>query len=438
MAPFVSPFRFLIRAALALAIVLLLSGAAWLGLHAVPEAHVLRISGGPILSNRHLLVRKMQAEAAVHGIRLEVVPTAGSLQTLDMVEERTLDLGLAAGQLDIRQEGIVQLSAMPAEVMHLLAGPGIATLEDLRGRTIQTGAKGQETRGFAQQILAFAGFSVGRDYVEMSHSDETLVELPAEQRPDGIFILSFMPSPVVDRLVREQGYRVLPLPYGPALALRERWAVPERIAAHTYAAIPAVPQEDINTVGVSLMLVAGRDVPEVAAYRVLEMLYGPRFAAAGIGMDERRVALPSGLQLSDATNRFVRRHSASGVLWGASPQMVALAGAGAMLALAGGLALVLWHAGGTTLPAWCREASAVMAELRRLDDDTAGMDAAGREEALERLAALRQRVLAIPPGPDTGPMLFALMLAIRETRHGLQPGTRRHQAGWRAWLRRTD
>ena len=143
----------------------------------------------------------------------------------------------------------------------------------------------------------------------MGYEEDRLADLSGPQQPDAIFLLSFAPSPLADRLVREQGYHMVPLPFGRALALRQNWAGPATIIARTYAVEPPVPADDLPTIGVTVMLVANRALPADATYRLLTALAGPAFAArTGIVLDDARLLPPSGLPVSEGALRFLRRH----------------------------------------------------------------------------------------------------------------------------------
>ncbi len=297
------------RTGYAAAIVALLAAAIALFDTAASQTYHLRISGGHLLSNRHMLARQIQSEIAGHGFEVEVVPTGGATETLDMLDEGTLDLGLVAGHLDDGRDNIVQVAAIAPELLHLLVRPGIATIADLRGKMVQTGATGKATRDFVHETLSFAGLVPGRDYLEVGYDEDRLADLPGPQLPDAVFLLSFAPSPLADRLVREHGYRMAALPFGKALSLRQNWAGPATIIGRTYAAEPPVPAEDLPTIGVTVMLVANRALPADAAYRLLTALAGPAFAArTGIVLDDTSLLPPSGLPVSEGALRYLRRH----------------------------------------------------------------------------------------------------------------------------------
>ena len=262
------------RTGYAAAIVALLAAAIGLFDTAAPPTYHLRISGGHLLSNRHMLARQIQSEIAGHGFEVEVVPTGGATETLDMLDEGTLDLGLVAGHLDDGRDNIVQVAAIAPELLHLLVRPGIATIADLRGKMVQTGATGKATRDFVHETLSFAGLVPGRDYLEVGYDEDRLADLTGPQLPDAVFLLSFAPSPLADRLVREHGYHLMALPFGKALALRQNWAGPATIIGRTYAVEPPVPAEDLPTIGVTVMLVANRALPADAAAVVGSLLAG--------------------------------------------------------------------------------------------------------------------------------------------------------------------
>lgn len=296
----------------------LLGGAALLALAAlaafsvaelVPRTHALRISGTDITSNRHFLARALQDAAREHGVELALHPTAGSQEALAMVDAGRLDLALVQGGLDLPQRDVVLVATVTAEPLHFLVRPGIDTIDGLRGRRVNLNTRSGGTRLVARQVLAFAGLREGVDYVESNLATEELLARRGERLPEAIVLTSFAPSDVVDYLVRQQGYRLLEIPFAEAFALRHAWAVDAGIGAFMYGAAPPVPPRAIRTVGVRLSLVANRHVDAAAIVKVLEGLYGPALQARlRMRLDESEILAAAAYPPSDGTRRFIDRN----------------------------------------------------------------------------------------------------------------------------------
>lgn len=274
----------------------------------LPRRHALTISGTDITSNRHFLARALQEAAREHGVALALRPTAGSQEALAMVAAGKLDLALVQGGLDLPSRDVVLVATVTAEPLHFLVRPGIDDIAGLRGQRINLNTRRGGTRVVAREVLAFAGLRDGVDYVESNVPTEQLLAQGGEQLPGAIVLTSFVPSDVVDHLVRHEGYRLLDIPFASSFALRHDWAVDAGIGALMYSAAPPVPPRPIRTVGVRLCLVANRGVEARAIVRVLEALYGPALRARlKMRLDEAEILAAASYPPSEGTRLFIER-----------------------------------------------------------------------------------------------------------------------------------
>jgi len=164
-------------------------------------------------------------------------------------------------------------------------------LSALRGKRINLSTPGSGTRRLATTVLAFAGLTPGVDFEDVALPYDTLERTPYTRLPDAVFVVSLMPSPVVEDLAHRNGYRLIPLPYAPALALRDPAVRDALIPACAYGASPPVPPRDVHTVGARLLLVTRRGTDKETVSRLLGALYEN-------GQFSRRAVLPD---LSEAT-----------------------------------------------------------------------------------------------------------------------------------------
>src|SRR4029079_5291924 len=131
----------------------------------------------------------------------------------------------------------------------------------------------------AHETLAFFGMTSGTDYVDLDYSYEQLLSLPPEKMPDGIFAVTALPwKELGDALVKQYGYRLMPLPFGEAMSLRNRTLRDMVIPAFSYSVEPPVPDAPLHTVSARLLLIANRQVPAAAIERLLQIMYESDFA----------------------------------------------------------------------------------------------------------------------------------------------------------------
>jgi TRAP-type uncharacterized transport system substrate-binding protein len=261
------------RALGALLFVLLLALVLYFISGLLPQKYTLTVSGGPLLSNRHHLMRILQREAGKYGLTLNIVPYSGSMEILEAVSDGDLDLAVIQGGLDRLSPNVAHVAALPSEAVHLLVKEPIDSIEQLRGKSVNLGSTGGGTRLVVRDILSFFGLNAGQDYVEKNNTDEQLYDLSPDQLPDAIAVISYVPSYLADYLINQRGYTLSDIPLSGSLGWRYSWAESSQIQDSTYSATKAVPSADLETVGVSPEIICNEFVDPGAIKKFLEVLY---------------------------------------------------------------------------------------------------------------------------------------------------------------------
>jgi TRAP-type uncharacterized transport system substrate-binding protein len=300
-----------IRRSIAIAILLFLSGIAGYFIYEVlPRHYALTITGGNILSNRHYLAKVLQEEIAHEGVSLEIKPTSGSQEALEMVSDGKLDFAFIQGGLDLPYPNVVHVATVAPELLHILVREDIKDISGLRGKRVNLGSKKGGTRVIAKQVLDFSGLHEGIDYVESNIATEELLAMHPDRLPDAIVITSFAPADIADYIVKQRGYKLLEIPFPSSLALRLGWVADSKILAYMYNVEPAVPSRDIKTIGVNLHLVANKDVDPRAVFKVLETLFSPDLAVRlKVKMDEANILTSASYPLAGGTKLYLDRNN---------------------------------------------------------------------------------------------------------------------------------
>lgn len=289
-------------------IFLLLGLAAKFAYELLPRHYNLSMTGGSLLTNRHHLAKILSEEAGQQNLSIRVTPTTGSIQAMDLVDEGKLDLAFIQGGLDSNYENIRHVATISPELIHVLVKPGIDSIKDIRGKTVNMGSLAGGTRIVAKQIFDLSGLKHGVDYIEKNYTERDLIEMRPERLPDVIVLISYAPSDVVDVMVKKHGYDLLEMPFPPSLAIRLGWVADAKILGYMYSIVPAVPPKDIQVIGVDLHLIANKNVDPRAVAAVIETLYGPRVANRfGQKIPESELLSPSGFPISTGTELYLSR-----------------------------------------------------------------------------------------------------------------------------------
>ncbi len=246
--------------------------------------------------------------AAAQGLVVASQETLGSAEALEGVEAGIMDLAIIPGGIDFtRYKNIREVTSLHIQPLHLLVRHELAAdvathLGALKGKSVDLGGGSDSaTYWLARDVLKFAGLRLDAgDYVAVEHREESNGVRP-RARPDAVFVATTLPSPLVTRLVKQGQYRLVPLPFHDAFALQAMSETPQTgeqltptnertlvirkehipdavIPAFTYAADPAEPPEPLHTLGMTMLLIANKNVDPIIVERVLEVLFHTRYA----------------------------------------------------------------------------------------------------------------------------------------------------------------
>ena len=247
--------------------------------------------------------------AAAKGLVIEGQETMGAAEALEGVEAGVVDFAIIPGGIDFsRYKNIREVTSLHIQPLHLLVKSELMAdvsmhLGALKGKLVDLGGgPDSATYWLAREVLGFAGLRLDAgDYVVATHQSQRDIDSPRTgPRPDAVFITTTLPSPMVTRLVKEGRYRLVALPFHDAFALRalsEQPAADELtsrneetlfirkehipaavIPAFTYAADPAEPPEPLHTLGMTMLLIANREVDPQTVERMLQVLFRTRYA----------------------------------------------------------------------------------------------------------------------------------------------------------------
>lgn len=256
-----------------------------------PPTYKLTMTSGTAGGRSYTLAEQYLVPAArERGVEITMVPTAGSEEGLDAVNDpnNPIQLALVQGGLEAStRPNVRELTPTHTTVLHLFLKRSV--YEDaqkrgikaaLTGKRISLSTPGSGTHTFATAVAKRMGLEAGVNFIQepKSNGELTNPRNGVDQLPDGVFVISILPSPVGNRLVDELDYRLYPLAFSEALRLEDPKVYPATIPAFTYSVDPPVPEQRLNTISRRLLLVANKDVPEDAVVAMLGAVFESGFA----------------------------------------------------------------------------------------------------------------------------------------------------------------
>lgn len=150
-----------------------------------------------------------------------------------------------------------------------LAGNGINSVDDLRGKNVSVGAPGSGTYANAEQILAIHGITMNDIKAQHLSFDESTEGLQ-DGNIDAAFITAGTPTGAVEGLSAVKQVNIVPIADDKAseLIAKHPYYAVDTIAAGTYG-LPS----DVKTVAVMAMLTANADLKEDTVYQVTKAIF---------------------------------------------------------------------------------------------------------------------------------------------------------------------
>lgn len=244
-----------------LGLIALLSFIAVQMLSALPPRTVI-LSTGSVEGAYHKFGELYRQRLATYGIDLQLLPGAGSIETLERLQAGTVDVGFVQTGTAERtdSEGLRTVASLfyePVWIFHQDALE-LATLRDLRGLRIGVGEIGSGSRPVALQLLAINGIDETQaEFVELS-SSQSADALIAGEIDVAIMVLSPRADLVLN-LLETPGIAVLSeervLAYSRAFSYFSFTQLPQGVVNFARN----VPQEDIDLLSVTGTLVVQGD-----------------------------------------------------------------------------------------------------------------------------------------------------------------------------------
>ena len=249
---------------IALPVLLVCVLAAWLAVKFIRPAPPDRIYliGGPEGSSYKTTAEKYQKIIQKNGVKVEIIPSQGSLDNLRLLSDRTFraNVGFVQGGLadNIDISGLVSLGSVfvqPLTVFYRHPQP-LDRLAQLKGRRIAVGGEGTGTRFLALRLLKASEADAAPTRL-LDLGGEEAAEALKQGKIDAAFLMGDSATPkVIVGLMKTPGIRLMSLAQAESYARRFRFlselSLPEGAAdlAHN------IPREKVSMVGPTVELVA--------------------------------------------------------------------------------------------------------------------------------------------------------------------------------------
>jgi len=260
-------------------------------------------------------------------LRIKIEPNADGAKALAQFDRRQADLAV------LRTDGKVPARARALAILEhdivLLISPGakkIKSLADLKKRKIAVLADGDSSAAFVRNMLEIPDGSDASSRVQMAPPNSTLDKLLASGGYGAVIAIAHASTLVKDKrfeqYAKRGGFTLTAIDEAKALARRNPGITEETLATGMLSSSPALPEEDLDTIGLQWLLVAqsrmstatagdlARTIYENKAELVLDDGFASKIEPADTDKDAFIVAHQGAAEyINDDTKSFMDRYS---------------------------------------------------------------------------------------------------------------------------------
>ena len=207
----------------------------------------------------HLHGKRYQELLAKEKIRVEPVPSSGSVDNLKRLTEKSAAVAFIQGGVGnaLEQPELVTLAALYYEPLWIFyrGDEELALVTQLAGKRLAVGPEGSGTRALAFTLLNAAD-AAGSSERLLPLGGSAAADALAAGRVDAALFVAGPDAPVVQRLLREPGVRLMSLAHAEALARRFPYLATVTLPRGVIDLAADVPVRDITLVATTAYLVA--------------------------------------------------------------------------------------------------------------------------------------------------------------------------------------
>jgi len=240
------------------------------------DAKRLIFAAGPREGEAFELATAIARVTEASGFELEVLETGGSAENLRLLEAGRVDLAtIQAGTgTSARTRLIAQLYPDSYQLI-VRDGTAIEAFPDLAGHRVAVPPTGSGQYASFWFLAEHYGLTE-RDFTALAMSADAADFAMILGAVDATFRVRAAGNASIRRLVRDHPMRLVPLPHGAALALKQPALSTGRIPEGSYSGDPPLPARDLPTVTVPRLLIARDDLDADLVQEFTQILFEKR------------------------------------------------------------------------------------------------------------------------------------------------------------------
>lgn len=239
-----------------------------------PDA--VRITRGVANSSLEVEALNFQKFLEVEGVKVELIPSKGTLDSLELLRQKKVDVALTQSGLQIADtEGLVSLGSVGYQAFwYFYTGPefqGTDILKLINNKRIYVNQEGSGTRYIVDNFLTISKQIKNPSFTMVEDlSPKAAVDAIKANKIDGIFLIAGYDSLNVKALLADPQIHVLNFPIAQALNLQMKGVDVVTLPMGAFSLNPLVPKQDIKMVAVATTIIAEKTLHPDIQYLLLE------------------------------------------------------------------------------------------------------------------------------------------------------------------------
>lgn len=241
----------------------------------LPPSEV-RISRGQPNSSLEVEALNFQKALEKEEIKVELVPSKGTLDSLELLRQKKVDVALTqSGQPITEAEGLVSLGSVGYQAFwYFYTGPEFHDtniFQLFKDKRIYVNQPGSGTRYMVDSLLKVAGQLDKPTFTMVGDlSPKAAVDALKAKQLDGVFLIAGYDSLNVKALLADPQVNVLSFPITDALNLQLKGVDVVTLPMGAYSLNPLVPKRDTKMVAVATTIIAEKTLHPDIQYLLLE------------------------------------------------------------------------------------------------------------------------------------------------------------------------
>ncbi len=248
-----------------------------------------RMASGPDRGRYRQITKSLkQAIESQTTVRVELIPTEGSLENIEGLDDGELDFALFQSGADRTVNGdrpqpnVTFVGNLYSEATHLIVSKAaeIGSPDDLKGRDKHVNLGQRDSGDYAVSLILLDHFDLDekKDFVASYMDYASVRDAFREGELDAAFITAGDRAPIFYDLLKSGENQLLSLPHADALAAKHILVSRHTIPAGLYRSRePARPSQDVETIASQAQLLANQDLPDSFVEKVTQIVMSEQF-----------------------------------------------------------------------------------------------------------------------------------------------------------------